>query len=52
MYDAALFYSEQSAAKSPIIEKMKLEDFVLCTLHRAENTDDVNRLTEIVEALN
>jgi UDP-GlcNAc3NAcA epimerase len=29
-----------------------LNDFVLCTIHRAENTDDTGRLTNIVTALN
>ncbi len=54
MYDAALFYAQKSASHSPIIEKLGLKNsgFVLLTLHRQENTDDVNRLKEIVSALN
>lgn len=54
MQDAALFYSSYSADKSRIIQERKLEQgrFVLCTIHRAENTDDSNRLKSIVEALN
>ena len=52
MYDAALFYSKTSAQKSGIINKLNLKEFILCTLHRAENTDDINRLTSIIEALN
>ncbi len=53
MQDAALFYSSFSAAKSTIIRKLELEgkDFVLCTIHRAENTDDESRLRNIFEAL-
>ena len=54
MYDAAMFYSTISSSKSRIIETMGLDgkDFVLCTIHRAENTDDVARLSSIVCALN
>ncbi len=52
MYDAALFYSKKSAALSSIISKLKLKDFVLCTLHRAENTDHKDRLIALADALN
>jgi UDP-GlcNAc3NAcA epimerase len=52
MQDAALYYSKKAAQKSNIIRDLKLNDFVLCTLHRAENTDDVNRFQSIVKALN
>lgn len=54
MYDAALFYSNISSEKSTIMKKLKLnkEDFILCTVHRAENTDNSDRLTHIIEALN
>jgi len=48
MQDGALFYRE--FAQKPTFEIK--DDFVLCTIHRAENTDDVQRLTNIVEALN
>ena len=34
-----------------IIEKLKLRDFVLCTLHRAENTDDLSKLKSIIASL-
>ena len=38
---------------SPQIDDANNQDvFVLCTLHRAENTDDENRLRSIVKALN
>jgi len=48
MQDAALFYAQKSKERSTL----KLEPgFVLCTLHRAENTDDPARLKSIVEAL-
>lgn len=52
MQDAALFYAQQSEEKSDVIQKNKLKDFILCTLHRAENTDDPKRLKSIVNALN
>ena len=53
MQDAALYYSSISSQNSSIIKDMKLinKDFVLCTVHRAENTDDPNRLRNIFEAL-
>jgi len=53
MQDAALYYSTFSAKNSSIIKDLKLgdRDFVLCTVHRAENTDDPNRLKNIYEAL-
>ena len=54
MQDAALFYSTYSVEKSIILKLLGLEkkDFALCTLHRAENTDDLDRLGSIIEALN
>ncbi len=52
MQDAAMFYAQYSAEKSGMKKIMPEGDFVLCTLHRAENTDDENRLREIVSALN
>ncbi len=54
MYDTSLFYAKISKGRSQIIEKLSLEGkpFVLATIHRAENTDDLNRLTAIIDALN
>lgn len=54
MYDAALYYSKKSNKLSDIIARLKLKelDFVLATIHRAENTDEIDRLTSIVKALN
>lgn len=46
MYDAALFYAERVA------DVKADEKYFLCTLHRAENTDDVRRLKALVEGLN
>ncbi len=52
MQDAAYFYSGKAATKSTIISNLNLNDFVLCTLHRAENTDDPGRLQELVKGIN
>jgi UDP-GlcNAc3NAcA epimerase len=47
MQDGALFYKD--FAKKPQVETQ--EGFILCTIHRAENTDDEQRLRAIFEAL-
>lgn len=54
MYDVALYYSRISGEKSTIIQKSGLnkKPFILTTLHRQENTDDLNRLNAIISALN
>ncbi len=53
MYDVALHYSRISADKSNILERLDVTDkeFILVTLHRQENTDDMTRLKEILGAL-
>lgn len=53
MQDAALFYRDR-AAGSTVLQQLGLQGrpFVLCTIHRAENTDDPARLGAIVAALN
>jgi UDP-GlcNAc3NAcA epimerase len=48
MQDAAIFYSKKE--QNPDIEIPK--EFILATIHRAENTDDPKRLGAILEALN
>jgi len=53
MQDAALYYAPR-ARKPDFPEDHELslrEPFVLCTLHRAENTDDSQRLKEIFAAV-
>lgn len=52
MYDAALFYFERSAPK--IIGQLQLQNkqFILATIHRAENTNNIKHLAAIVSALN
>jgi len=54
MQDAAIFYRKLADSNKSIISKLSLEgkSFALCTVHRAENTDDLLRLSEIIEALN
>jgi UDP-GlcNAc3NAcA epimerase len=47
MQGGAIFY--KSLAVKPNVEIK--QDFILCTIHRAENTDDENRLKSIFEAL-
>lgn len=48
MLDVALHY--QKLAKKPKV--VLPQEFILCTLHRAENTDNPKRLQEIFTALN
>lgn len=48
MQDAAMFYAER--VKKPSFEVP--DKFVLATIHRAENTNDERKLTNIVEAFN
>ena len=50
MYDAALFYSAQDKA-SDDIRKLTDEPYYLATVHRAENTDDQQRMMGIFSAL-
>ena len=54
MYDVALFYSKISAKQVTVLTTLKKDSrhVVLTTLHRQENTDDLQRLSSIVEALN
>ncbi|OKH13839.1 non-hydrolyzing UDP-N-acetylglucosamine 2-epimerase [[Limnothrix rosea] IAM M-220] len=53
MYDAALFYVQQVDARSRILGDLNLkkEEYILSTIHRAENTDSHVRLTAIINAL-
>ncbi len=54
MYDAVLFYRQKARAASTILKREHLNKngFVLVTLHRAENTNDPERLISICTALN
>jgi UDP-GlcNAc3NAcA epimerase len=51
MNDAALYYSKLVDQKN-IKPKNQNKDFYLCTVHRADNTDNPHRLSSIVNALN
>ncbi|MFN4219613.1 MAG: non-hydrolyzing UDP-N-acetylglucosamine 2-epimerase [bacterium] len=53
MYDAALQCLEIAEKKSNILEKLNLKpkEFILCTIHRAENTDNKERLKSIFLSL-
>ena len=50
MYDAVLYYGEIVAPSKMVVELIKKKYF-LATVHRAENTDDINRLKNIIQAL-
>lgn len=52
MQDAANFYAQKSEQKSTAVKELNLDKYILTTLHRAENTDDKQRLSNIVDALN
>ncbi len=53
MKDAVEFYSKTSAKRSSVIKNLNLKnkEFVLATIHRQENTDDLDKLTSIFEGL-
>ncbi len=53
MYDATLFASESARAQSDILDQIGVEDgdYLLCTLHRAENTDDEQRFRKVITFL-
>ena len=52
MLDAAIHYSKKAQQKSKVLHQLDLEakSYVLSTIHRAENTDDPNRLSNILHA--
>lgn len=54
MYDAALLFGERAKQKSTILQQLNLSagEYVLTTIHRAENTDDLQRLQIILQSLN
>jgi len=54
MYDAALHFGNIATKKSNIVNDLHLgsKSFVLCTVHRQENTDRIDRLKSIIKALN
>ncbi|HPF40073.1 MAG TPA: UDP-N-acetylglucosamine 2-epimerase (non-hydrolyzing) [Phycisphaerae bacterium] len=52
MFDAAAWAAERADTHSDIIERLGLTpgDYLLATVHRAGNTDDVGALSQIVDA--
>jgi len=48
MNDAVKLFGHKSV--KPLVDLQ--ESFILCTLHRAENTDNLTKLSEIISALN
>lgn len=53
MFDVALYYRDRARTNSMALKNFSLQPshFVLATCHRAENTDDPERLNAIVSAL-
>lgn len=54
MYDAVLHFSKLALKKTNVLNELNLNrgEYILATIHRAENTNDVNRLKNIVESFN
>lgn len=50
MYDVALFYKTKML-KPLWFDSLDLKEFVLCTIHRAENTDDEEKIYNIFKGL-
>lgn len=52
MYDAVLQFSELARQRSKILKELEIEpkEYLLATVHRAENTDDAGRLRNILTA--
>jgi len=53
MYDAALHFGDKAARQSLVLDRLGLApaSYILATAHRAENTDDPERLRAVVLAL-
>lgn len=53
MYDVALYMAQHARNRSQILQDLNLTEgqYVLSTIHRAENTDNPQRLKAIVEGL-
>jgi len=51
MYDVALYYGKKADCRSQILNQLELKpkEYILATIHRAENTDDPQRLRAIFE---
>lgn len=53
MYDAAVYFSGKAEQKSTILQDLHLnpKQYILATVHRAENTDILKRLRAIIDGL-
>lgn len=53
MYDAAIYYGERAKQRSEILARLEIEpgQYILSTVHRAENTDEPERLAAIFQGL-
>lgn len=53
MYDAALYYGAKAEQQSRILETLEVDskEYILATIHRAENTDVPGRLAAIIEGM-
>lgn len=54
MYDASILFRESLTDRKAVLAKhcVQSKQYVLATVHRAENTDQVDRLAEILRELN
>ena len=54
MYDCALYYGKKAESRRDLLARLKLspQRYALATIHRAENTDDTERLLSIFRGLN
>lgn len=52
MYDAALHFGAMAEEQSKILEELGLKpkEYILATIHRQSNTDDINNLKALLEA--
>ena len=52
MYDSFLFYTQKAEKKSTILQKLNIKkgEFILATVHRAENTDNPTRFQNIMKS--
>ena len=54
MYDNSLFYSDKAANYAELFSKYEIDqqNFILSTIHRPQNTDNIQAFTDIFSALN
>jgi UDP-GlcNAc3NAcA epimerase len=52
MLDAALYYTKAAKEHAKVRSALGLKDFALATIHRAENTDNLHSLQEVIDGLN